>query len=113
MSVIYPTINSKGICCFRKTEHGAVAGVILFFTCGAAALGPLAMGAIFDVLGGPKYGFILPRVSQACFLLACYSTGSSILPAIFFRGLATPSTTSFPSKDLALRHRSESDPHNP
>src|SRR5678815_916224 len=39
MSVIYPTINSKGISCFRKTEHGAVAGVILFFTCGAAALG--------------------------------------------------------------------------
>ncbi len=26
MSVIYPTINSKGISCFRKTEHGAVAG---------------------------------------------------------------------------------------
>ena len=36
MSVIYPTVNSKGISCFRKTEHGAVAGVILFFTCGAA-----------------------------------------------------------------------------
>ena len=59
MSVIYPTINSKGISCFRKTEHGAVAGVILFFTCGAAALGPLAMGAISDAFGGPKYGFIL------------------------------------------------------
>jgi len=59
MSVIYPTINSKGISCFRKTEHGAVVGVILFFTCGAAALGPLAMGAISDAFGGPKYGFIL------------------------------------------------------
>ena len=59
MSVIYPTINSKGISCFRKAEHGAVAGVILFFTCGAAALGPLAMGAISDALGDPKYGFVL------------------------------------------------------
>jgi fucose permease len=59
MSVIYPTVNSKGISCFRKTEHGAVAGVILFFTCGAAALGPLAMGAISDTFGDPKYGFIL------------------------------------------------------
>jgi FHS family L-fucose permease-like MFS transporter len=59
MSVIYPTINSKGISCFRKSEHGAVAGVILFFTCGAAALGPLAMGAISDALGDPKYGFVL------------------------------------------------------
>lgn len=58
MSVIYPTVNSKGISCFRKTEHGAVAGVILFFTCGAAALGPLAMGAISDRFGDPKYGFI-------------------------------------------------------
>lgn len=44
MSVIYPTINSKGISCFPKSEHGAVSGVILFFTCVSAALGPLAMG---------------------------------------------------------------------
>jgi len=46
MSVLYPTLNSKGISCFRKPEHGAVSGVILFFTCVAAVLGPLAMGAI-------------------------------------------------------------------
>lgn len=59
MSVIYPTINSKGISCFRKPEHGAVAGVILFFTCVAAVVGPLAMGAISDFLGDPKYGFVL------------------------------------------------------
>src|SRR6478736_4015533 len=59
MSIIYPTINSKGISCFRKAEHGAVAGVILFFTCLSAVIGPLAMGAISDVFGGPKYGFIL------------------------------------------------------
>ena len=59
MSVIYPTVNSKGISCFQKTEHGAVAGVILFFTCGAAALGPLAMGAISDAFGDAKYGFVL------------------------------------------------------
>jgi len=59
MSVLYPTINSKGISCFRKAEHGTVAGVILFFTCGAAVVGPLAMGAISDAFGNPKYGFIL------------------------------------------------------
>ena len=28
MSMIYPTLNSKGISCFPKVEHGAVAGVI-------------------------------------------------------------------------------------
>jgi fucose permease len=59
MSVIYPSINSKGISCFPKSEHGAVAGVILFFTCLSAVLGPLAMGAISDGMGHPKYGFIL------------------------------------------------------
>ena len=59
MSVVYPTINSKGISCFPKSEHGAVAGVILFFTCAAAALGPLAMGAVSDTFGGPGYGFVL------------------------------------------------------
>lgn len=70
MSVIYPTVNSKGISCFRRTEHGAVAGVILFFTCGAAALGPLAMGAISDRFGNPKYGFILATVLSALLFLS-------------------------------------------
>lgn len=59
MSVIYPSINSKGISCFPKSEHGAVAGVILFFTCVSAVVGPLAMGAVSDATGQPKYGFIL------------------------------------------------------
>jgi fucose permease len=59
MSVLYPTLNSKGISCFRKPEHGAVAGVILFFTCLAAVAGPLAMAAISDHFGSPRYGFVL------------------------------------------------------
>jgi fucose permease len=59
MSMIYPTLNSKGISCFPKTEHGAIAGVILFFTCIAAAAGPWGMGVVSDIFGDPKYGFIL------------------------------------------------------
>ena len=59
MSVLYPTLNSKGISCFPRSEHGAVAGVILFFTAFAAAVGPLAMGAISDAFGDIKYGFVL------------------------------------------------------
>ena len=65
MSMIYPTLNSKGISCFPKREHGAVAGVILFFTCAAAALGPLAMGAVSDAFGHPKYGFVLAALFAA------------------------------------------------
>jgi fucose permease len=65
MSMIYPTLNSKGISCFPKTEHGAVSGVILFFTCIAAALGPLAMAKISDVFGQLKYGFVLASVFAA------------------------------------------------
>jgi len=65
MSMIYPTLNSKGISCFPKSEHGAVAGVILFFTCAAAALGPLAMGAVSDAFGHAKYGFVLAAVFAA------------------------------------------------
>jgi fucose permease len=65
MSMIYPTLNSKGISCFPKTEHGAVSGVILFFTCTAAALGPLAMGAVSDMFGHSKYGFVLATVFAA------------------------------------------------
>jgi fucose permease len=59
MSVIYPSINSKGISCFPKSEHGAVAGVILFFTCLSAVAGPLAMAAVSDATGNPMDGFIL------------------------------------------------------
>jgi len=59
MSVIYPTLNSKGINCFPKNEHGAISGVILFFTCIGAVLGPLAMGSVSDIFGSPRYGFIL------------------------------------------------------
>jgi fucose permease len=65
MSVIYPTVNSKGISCLPKSEHGAGAGVILFFTCVSAVLAPLAMGAISDTMGGPGYGFILATVFAA------------------------------------------------
>jgi len=59
MSVIYPTLNSKGISCFHKSEHGTIAGVILFFTCAGAALGPLAMGIVSDHFGHARYGFLL------------------------------------------------------
>ncbi len=59
MSVMYPTLNSKGISCFPKAEHGAIAGLILFFTAFAAAAGPLAMAAVSDGLGDIRYGFML------------------------------------------------------
>ncbi len=59
MSMIYPTLNSKGISCFAKNEHGSVAGVLLFFTAASAALAPLAMGAVGDIFGDVKYGFVL------------------------------------------------------
>ena len=59
MSMLYPTLNSKGISCFPKHEHGTVAGVILFFTAAAAAAGPFAMAVVSDAYGGAKYGFEL------------------------------------------------------
>ena len=65
MSVLYPTLNSKGISCFPKSEHGAISGVLLFFTCAGAALGPLAMGAVSDYFGGLRAGFVLATVCAA------------------------------------------------
>jgi fucose permease len=69
MSVIYPTLNSKGISCFPKAEHGAVAGVILFFTCAGAALGPLAMAAVSDICGNLRSGFMLATSFAAVLFL--------------------------------------------
>jgi fucose permease len=59
MSVVYPTLNSKGISCLPKSEHGAAAGVILFFTCVSAVLAPMAIGAVGDATGDIRYGFWL------------------------------------------------------
>jgi fucose permease len=56
---MYPTLNSKGISCFPKSQHGAAAGVILFFTALAAAMGPLLMAAVSDIYGSPRAGFTL------------------------------------------------------
>ena len=68
MSVVYPTLNSKGISCFPKVEHGAVSGGILFFTCAGAVLGPLAMAAVIDALGAPKYAFLMATAFAALLL---------------------------------------------
>jgi len=57
MAMIYPTLNSKGISCVAKDQHGAAAGVLLFFTCLSAVTAPLAMGALSDVTGQIVYGF--------------------------------------------------------
>ena len=69
MSVIYPTINSKGISCVPKSEHGAAAGVILFYTCLSAVLAPLAMGAVSDMMGAPIYGFAVATCFAALLFL--------------------------------------------
>jgi fucose permease len=68
MSIMYPTLNSKGISCFPKSQHGAAAGVILFFTAVAAAVAPLAMAAVSDAYGSTRAGFVL---ATAFALLLC------------------------------------------
>ncbi len=59
MSMIYPTLNSKGISCFARQQHGAVAGLILAFTALSAALAPALMALIGDMVGDVSAGFYL------------------------------------------------------
>ncbi|MFC7290402.1 MFS transporter [Hirschia litorea] len=76
MSMIYPTLNSKGISCFPKTDHGAVAGLILFFTAASAAIGPILMAFVSDQFGGGdmRIGFLLATgFTGVLFLLALYN----------------------------------------
>jgi DHA1 family quinolone resistance protein-like MFS transporter len=77
MSIMYPTLNSKGISCFPKASHGAAAGVILFFTAAAAALGPLAMAAVSDAYQSTRSGFVLATVFA--FLLFAGMIGNWLL----------------------------------
>lgn len=69
MSVIYPTLNSKGISHFPKSQHGAIAGVILFFTAASAAIAPLLMGVVSDLFGHVSYGFYLATFFAAVLAL--------------------------------------------
>jgi fucose permease len=68
MSVLYPTLNSKGISCFPRCEHGAVSGVLLFFTCLSGILTPLAMGLVSDRVGDVGAGFGLATALAALLL---------------------------------------------
>lgn len=70
MSMIYPTLNSKGISCFHQSKHGAIAGVILFFTAVSAAVSPLLMGVISDLMGHVSYGFYLATLLAAILTVA-------------------------------------------
>lgn len=76
MSMIYPTFNSKGISCLPKAQHGAAAGLILFFTAVSAAFAPLLMGYVSDVFGGGDMaiGFALATVfAGLLFVFAIYN----------------------------------------
>lgn len=71
MSVLYPTLNSTGISCFDKGRHGAVAGLLLFFTCVSAVLAPLAMGALGDSLGDSTYAIVLGAIFATLLVVQC------------------------------------------
>ena len=75
MSVIYPTINSKGISCVPKAEHGAGAGVILFFTCVSAVLGPAGHGRRQRRARTDAYGFWLATGLAGLLFPPARSTG--------------------------------------
>ncbi|MDP9088194.1 MAG: MFS transporter [Pseudomonadota bacterium] len=93
MSIVYPTINSKGIGCFPTSDHGAVSGIILFFTCAGAFLGPLTMGLVSDAFGGARYGFVF-ATGIAGLLAALFLVNWLIKPAHAqlgrFAGAPTP-----------------------
>ena len=61
-----------------RHQHGAAAGVILFFTALAAALGPLAMGAVSDASAARAPASCWRRCSPCCCLPGCSTTGCSI-----------------------------------
>jgi fucose permease len=77
MSIMYPTLNSKGISCFPRSQHGAAAGVILFFTAASATLGPLAMAAVSDRYESTQSGFVL--ATAFAFLLFAGLLGNWLL----------------------------------
>ncbi|MDP2716567.1 sugar MFS transporter [Rheinheimera sp.] len=70
MSMIYPTLNSKGISCFARQQHGAVAGLLLAFTALAAAVAPALMAVLGDIANDVTAGFYLATLFSALLALA-------------------------------------------
>ena len=70
MAMIYPTLNSKGISCFPRHQHGAVAGLILAFTALSAAVAPALMAVIGDMTANVSAGFYLSTVFAALLAVA-------------------------------------------
>lgn len=101
MSVLYPTINSKGISCFPKSQHGAVAGLLLFFTCASAVLAPLAMGALSDLMGDAKFSLYLATAFAAA--LAVLAVLNAILEPTRARLAERDSEDYLPVETLAER----------
>ncbi|WGM29837.1 hypothetical protein [Brevundimonas sp. NIBR11] len=63
MSVLYPTINSKGIRRFEQSRQSQTAGLLLFFTYVSAVLVPLAMGLLGDTFGDATFSLSLGTAS--------------------------------------------------
>ncbi len=98
MSVIYPTINSKGISGFAKAEHGRVSGLLLAFTALSAALAPFAMGAVSDAYHSPKYGFVL---ATGFALLLALGLGLNALTGAAMRRLRAMEQSEYAPDDSA------------
>ena len=68
-----------------RAQHGAAAGVILFFTAAAAAFGPLAMAAVSDDYGSRARASCWRPSSRACCSPDFSPTGCSIPPGARLR----------------------------
>lgn len=73
MSVLYPTINSTGISCFDKAQHGAIAGLLLFFTCLSAVFAPLSMAAVSDHLHDSVYSVVIGAILATALAAGCWA----------------------------------------
>lgn len=71
MSVLYPTINSTGISCFEKAQHGSIAGLLLFFTCVSAVVAPLLMAAVSDLLKDSTYSMVVGAILATALAILC------------------------------------------
>ena len=80
----WKTAVNRKMCVVTKSEHGAAAGVILFFTCASAVIAPLAMAAVSDAIGHARYGFVLATGFAALLFVGsvlnwCFNPTSAVL----------------------------------
>lgn len=77
LAPIYPLVNSTVLSSVAKSKHSSLAGILTFFSAIGGTVGSIAIGNLFDLLGGNKV-FYLSLIPMAIILGSLFLLNKSV-----------------------------------